>query len=81
MPDQPKTQHRSVRISDGDWAALLAAAKTQGKDRGTVIKELVTWYLREPGAKLPARPDREVVLEARHAQEEEAARKAAQAQR
>ncbi|MET9517433.1 hypothetical protein [Streptomyces sp. NPDC002994] len=56
MPDQPKTQHRSVRISDDDWRDLLAAAKTQDSDRGGVIKELVAWYLRRPGTKEPARP-------------------------
>ncbi|MFC9269139.1 hypothetical protein ACFTXJ_15390 [Streptomyces zhihengii] len=57
MPDQPKTEHRSVRISDDDWRDLLAAAKTQSSDRGTVIKEFVAWYLRRPGAKQPVRPD------------------------
>ncbi|MGK9463936.1 hypothetical protein ACSLFT_28480 [Streptomyces sp. G6] len=57
MPSSPKTQHRSVRISDKDWADLLTAAKTQGSDRGTVIKDLVAWYLRRPGASTPKRPD------------------------
>lgn len=57
MPSSPKTQHRSVRISDDDWRDLLAATKTQGSDRGTVIKELVAWYLRRPGATLPKRPE------------------------
>ncbi|MFD7413506.1 hypothetical protein [Kitasatospora purpeofusca] len=56
MPNVPKTQHRSVRISDDDWRDLLATAKSQGSDRGTVIKEFVAWYLRRPGAKLPQRP-------------------------
>ncbi|MFE5582532.1 hypothetical protein [Kitasatospora sp. NPDC056531] len=56
MPNVPKTQHRSVRISDDDWRDLLTAAKSQGSDRGTVIKEFVAWYLRRPGAKLPTRP-------------------------
>jgi hypothetical protein len=58
MPSSPKTQHRSVRISDDDWRDLLAAAKTQGSDRGTVIKELVAWYLQRPDApKRLTRPD------------------------
>ncbi|MFI7293981.1 hypothetical protein [Streptomyces sp. NPDC050121] len=56
MPDKPKTQHRSVRISDDDWADLLAAAKTQDSDRGRVIKDLVAWYLRRPGVTQPHRP-------------------------
>lgn len=57
MPDKPKTQHRSVRISDDDWRDLLAAAKTQSSDRGGVIKDLVAWYLRRPGATQPKRPE------------------------
>ncbi|MEV4227268.1 hypothetical protein AB0J81_09190 [Streptomyces bobili] len=56
MPNDPKTQHRSVRVSDDDWRDLLAAAKTQGSDRGRVIKELVAWYLRRPGVTQPSRP-------------------------
>ncbi|MCY0923237.1 MULTISPECIES: hypothetical protein [Streptomyces] len=52
MANQPKTQHRSVRIDDADWADLL----TRGGDRSAVIKQLVGWYLRRPGAELPERP-------------------------
>lgn len=55
MPNAPRTQHRSVRISDDDWADLKTNAP--GGDRAAVIKDLVSWYLRRPGAKLPARPD------------------------
>jgi len=56
MPNRPRTQHRSVRVSDEDWADLEAATHAVGSDRGTVIKQLVRWYLRRPGAKLPERP-------------------------
>jgi hypothetical protein len=55
MPDKPKTQHRSVRINDQDWKDLAAHAPKG--DRSAVIKELVAWYLRRSGAKLPPRPD------------------------
>lgn len=54
MPDKPKTQHRSVRISDDDWKDL--AERAPSGDRSAAIKELVAWYLRRPGAKLPQRP-------------------------
>lgn len=54
MPDKPKTQHRSVRISDDDWKDL--AARAPDGDRAAVIKACVAWYLRRPGAKLPERP-------------------------
>jgi hypothetical protein len=57
MPNAPKNKHRSVRFSDEDWDDLDTATKAQDSDRGTVIKELVAWYLRRPGAKLPARPE------------------------
>lgn len=56
MPDQPKTQHRSVRIDDDDWADLETAAHDDGLDRAKVINSLIRWYLRRPGAKLPTRP-------------------------
>ncbi|MBK6014272.1 hypothetical protein [Streptomyces sp. MBT53] len=54
MPNAPATKHRSVRIGDDEWADLATAAP--GGDRSAVIKELVDWYLRRPGAKLPKRP-------------------------
>jgi len=56
MPNQPATQHRSVRISDEDWADLDAAAKSAATDRGTLIKQFIRWYLGRPGAELPPRP-------------------------
>jgi hypothetical protein len=55
MPNAPRTQHRSVRIDDADWADLKERAPDG--DRSAVIKELLAWYLRRPGAKLPTRPD------------------------
>jgi hypothetical protein len=57
VPNQPANRHRSVRVSDEDWADLEAATGTLGSDRGTVIKQFIRWYLRRPGAKLPERPD------------------------
>ncbi|MEV4861482.1 hypothetical protein [Streptomyces ossamyceticus] len=56
MPDAPKTQHRSVRVSDDDWRDLGTATASLGTDRGKVIKEFIAWYLRRPGAKIPERP-------------------------
>lgn len=57
MPDAPKTQHRSVRVTDDDWTDLADRAAAAGLDRAKVINALVAWYLRRPGAKLPTRPD------------------------
>lgn len=55
MPSSPKTPHRSVRISDEDWKHL--AERAPSGDRAAVIKDLIAWYLRRSGAKLPTRPD------------------------
>ena len=65
VPNQPGTQHRSVRIGDEDWADLRDAAAAAGKDRATVIKEFIAWYLRRPGAKLPERAPTETQRQAR----------------
>ena len=61
MPDQPRTQHRSVRIDDTDWADLDAVAKKMGTDRAKVINAYVRWHLRRPNAKRPERPGRELL--------------------
>jgi len=70
-PNAPKTPARQIRIGDA-WYDFDAAAKAMGTERAAVIRELIDWYIREPGAKLPARPDRDVIEAARKAREEEA---------
>jgi hypothetical protein len=65
-PNQPKTPPRQIRIGD-TWYDFDAAAKAMGTERAAVIRELIDWYIREPGAKLPPRPDRAVVEAAREA--------------
>ncbi|HEY1344631.1 MAG TPA: hypothetical protein VGF54_06590, partial [Streptosporangiaceae bacterium] len=56
VPNKPRTQHRSVRVGDEDWADLETASGSLGADRATVIRQFIHWYLRRPGAKLPERP-------------------------
>ncbi|MHC3427160.1 hypothetical protein [Streptomyces sp. DT18] len=63
MPNAPKTPARQIRIGD-EWYAFDAAAKAQGADRATVIREFIAWYLRQPEAELPERPTRERVADA-----------------
>jgi hypothetical protein len=60
VPNQPRTQHRSVRVSDDDWADLDTAAKSAGVDRATLIKQFIRWYLRRLDAELPKRPESSV---------------------
>ncbi|MEV7492191.1 hypothetical protein AB0O08_15730 [Streptomyces anulatus] len=71
-PNQPKTPPRQVRIGD-TWYDFDAAAKSMGTERAAVIRELIDWYIREPGAKLPERPNRNVVDVARAARQKEEA--------
>jgi hypothetical protein len=50
------TPNRVIRIGD-EWDELGDAA---GKYKRTeVIRQLIRWYLRYPGAKLPERPPRQ----------------------
>jgi hypothetical protein len=56
VPDQPKTQHRSVRIPDQRWEAADRCARAMGSDRAKLINEYLAWLTREPGARLPKRP-------------------------
>lgn len=49
------TTNRVVRLGD-EWEELGEAAGV--RRRAEVIRQLVRWYLRYPGAKLPERPAR-----------------------
>ncbi|MFC9637165.1 hypothetical protein ACFTZF_01275 [Streptomyces mirabilis] len=42
-----------VRAPDEDWADLDTASESR---RPEVVRELIRWYLRRPGARLPERP-------------------------
>lgn len=55
-PNVPKTPPRQIRIGD-EWYDFDLAAKAQGTERATLVREFIAWYLRQPDAKLPARPD------------------------
>ncbi|MFI5831066.1 hypothetical protein ACIA6C_28095 [Streptomyces sp. NPDC051578] len=69
-PNSPKTPARQVRIGDA-WYDFDAAAKAMGTERAAVIRDLIDWYIREPGAALPERPSRDVVVRARAKREAE----------
>ena len=56
MPDQPKTQHRSIRIPDDRWDLADRTARSIGMDRAKLVNALLAWFNREHGAKLPQRP-------------------------
>ncbi|MFJ1581584.1 hypothetical protein [Streptomyces sp. NPDC088182] len=72
MPNAPKTPARQIRIGD-EWLDLGAVANRSGTDRAAIVRDLIAWYLREPGSTLPARPTRETVMEFRRLRQEAAA--------
>lgn len=52
-PRTGETPIQHVRAPDDDWADLDTAS---GGQRPEVVRDLIRWYLRRPGARLPERP-------------------------
>lgn len=46
----------SFRLPLTWWERFGEAAKAAGSNRPAVLKALILWYCRVPGAELPARP-------------------------
>jgi len=55
MPEPDSyTRHRPIRMEAALWDAL---GDVVGKrKRGALVRDLVRWWLRVPGAKMPPRP-------------------------
>jgi hypothetical protein len=43
-------------VPDVLWDRFGELAAVAGTDRAALIRRLIAWYVREPGAKLPDRP-------------------------
>ena len=56
VADARENKVRGIRLEQDLWDELLPAAAANGHDRAGVIRQLVRWYLKRPGAKLPRRP-------------------------
>lgn len=52
-PATGQTPIRQIRIPDDEWDDLR---KVAGRGHVRVLRDFIRWYLRRPGAKLPARP-------------------------
>jgi hypothetical protein len=61
VPNQPRTQHRSIRVPDERWKRSDQAASAMDSDRAKVINDFLAWLTHEPGAKLPKRPARDSI--------------------
>ena len=51
-----ETPLRRVRVDDPLWDAFGDAVQLADADRSKIIRELMAWYARTPGARLPKRP-------------------------
>jgi hypothetical protein len=47
----------AFRVAEAVWQRFGEAVDRAGTDRSSVLRALIAWYLREPGAKLPTRPE------------------------
>ncbi len=47
----PRTQHRSVRVSDDQWSNLLMVGAREGIARGSVIRRLARLYETDPAVR------------------------------
>lgn len=56
MPTQGNPKF-TVRMTPERKARFVAAAYNAGTDAATVTNQLIDWWLSEPGAKLPDRPN------------------------
>lgn len=61
-PGRPSTGQdpdpvRGIRVPDARWNQFDAATKATGTDKSKAANALFAWFNREPGAKLPKRPD------------------------
>lgn len=54
-PKTGETPIQHVRVPPDDWAEL---DERSGGKRPEIVRQLIRWYLRHPGAKLPERPPR-----------------------
>jgi len=57
MPNAPKTPLTAFRIDPELWRAFGEVAEP---DRSAVLRDFIRWFSRQPGAKMPKRPDLEV---------------------
>lgn len=56
---------QAFRFEPDLWRQFVAAVELSdpSADRSDVIRQLVRWYVRERGAKLPDRADREAIVQ------------------
>ncbi|MEV4521497.1 hypothetical protein AB0J77_14810 [Micromonospora tulbaghiae] len=51
------TALQSFRVANDLWKRFAEQADLAGTNRSEVLRRFIAWYLREPGADLPQRPE------------------------
>jgi hypothetical protein len=51
------TARQTIRVDETLWERFAEAAAVGELDRSGVLRDFIRWYVREPGAKMPRRPD------------------------
>lgn len=54
MPNVEKTPRQTVRIEGALWETF--GRLVGDRNRGSVIRQFIAWYVRTPGVTLPRRP-------------------------
>lgn len=52
-----RTPHRTIRVEDDPWEPFKENAKRVDSDASDVLRVFMAWFNREPGAKMPKRPE------------------------
>lgn len=53
------TPTHPIRMDPAEWDELGSDAEFMGTDRSELIRQLVRWWMRKPGAKCPPRPPKD----------------------
>lgn len=51
------TSLQSFRVASDLWRQFAERTKLAGTNRSEVLRRFIAWYLREPDAELPERPE------------------------
>lgn len=51
------TARQTIRVDEALWEQFGEQATKAGSDRSVLLRDFVRWFVREPGAKMPKRPE------------------------
>jgi hypothetical protein len=51
------TARQTIRVDEALWEQFGERAASVDNDRSALLRDFMRWFVREPGAKMPKRPD------------------------